>query len=214
MNIVLLGPPVSGKGTLADSLWKKYGMPSVSPGALFRAEKVADTSLGAQADALTSKGRLVSDTLVNSVVATWLERNSLNNGVVFDGYPRTVGQGDTLAETLAKCGHHLDVTILLEARVEVLRERVKARATCSACGLIVSVGLHVASDAMPCPRCAGPLSRRTDDTIETLESRLCEYEDKTAPLIDYYEKRNLLQRVNSERPPEQVFAEVCQILFA
>lgn len=214
MNIVLLGPPVSGKRTLADSLYVKYGMPSVSPRALFRAGKAMCTSLGAQADALTSKGYLVSDALVNFVVATWLQKNSLNDGVVFDGYPRTVGQGDNLLQILERCGHLLDATILLEARVELLRERVKARAACCACGLIVSIGVHVATDEMLCPQCAERLNRRADDTVEALVSRIREYEDKMPPLIDYYERRNLLQRVNSERPPEQVFTEVCQILYA
>lgn len=210
--IVLLGPPASGKGTLADSLWKEYGIPSVSPGALFRTEKAAGTPLGLKADALTSQGKLVSDMLVNSVISTWLGSNSLTNGAVFDGYPRTLGQAEALCESLKNCDRPLDFAFLLEARATVLRERMKARANCSHCGQIVSIGIHVASVESPCPGCAGTLSRRRDDSVETLASRVREYEDKTFPLIEYYEKRNLLHRVNSECPPEQVLADVTQIL--
>lgn len=210
-RIVLLGPPASGKGTIADSLRVHFQLPSASPGAMLREEKAAGTPLGVEADRLTRGGNLVGDEMINSVVAAWLSKQG-GDGFVFDGYPRTLGQAEALEQMLAERKQPLDVVLLLEADIATLRSRVENRAMCKACANIVSIGLHVGDANANCPRCGGGLIRRTDDNAETLERRFAEYAEKTAPLIGYYEKRQLLRRVNTERLPEQVFAEVCQIL--
>ncbi len=210
-RIVLLGPPASGKGTIADNLRVHFQLPSVSPGAMLREEKADGTPLGIEADSLTRGGNLVGDKIINSVVAAWLSKQG-GDGFVFDGYPRTLGQAEALEQMLADRKQPLDVVLLLEADITTLRSRVENRATCKACGNIVSIGLQVADASANCPRCGGVLIRRVDDNAETLERRFAEYAEKTAPLISYYEKRQLLHRVNTERLPEQVFAEVCQIL--
>ena len=178
---------------------------------MLREEKAAGTPLGIEADRLTSGGNLVGDEIINSVVAAWLGRQD-GDGFVFDGYPRTHGQADALEQMLAERKQPLDVVLLLEADIATLRSRVENRAICKACGNIVSIGLHVADASANCPRCGGVLARRTDDNAETLERRLAEYAEKTASLIGYYEKRQLLRRVNTGRLTEQVFAEVLQIL--
>ena len=178
---------------------------------MLREEKAAGTALGIEADRLTRNGSLVGDEIINSVVAAWLSKQS-GDGFVFDGYPRTLGQAGVLDQMLAERKQPLDTVLLLEADIATLRTRVENRAFCKTCGNIVSIGLHIADASASCPRCGGVLARRADDNAETLERRLCEYAEKTAPLIGYYEKRHLLQRVNTGRLPEQVFAEVCQIL--
>lgn len=210
-RIVLLGPPASGKGTIADNLRVHFQLPSASPGAMLREEKAAGTALGIEADKLTYGGNLVGDEIINSVVAAWLGKQG-GDGFVFDGYPRTLGQAEALDQMLAERIQPLDVVLLLEAEIATLRARVENRAICKACGNIVSIGLHVGDASASCPRCGSALTKRADDNAETLERRFCEYAEKTAPLIGYYEKRQLLRRVNTERLPEQVFAEVCQIL--
>lgn len=178
---------------------------------MLREEKAAGTALGIEADRLTSNGSLVGDEIINSVVAAWLGKQG-GEGFVFDGYPRTLGQAWALEQMLAERNQPLDAVLLLEADIATLRARVENRALCKTCGNIVSIGLHVADANVSCPRCGGVFARRADDNVETLERRLCEYAEKTAPLNGYYEKRHLLRRVNTARLPEEVFAEVCQIL--
>jgi adenylate kinase len=210
-RIVLLGPPASGKGTIADGLRSEFGLPIVSPGSLLRAERTAGTALGLEADAKTSQGQLIDDTTINTLVGNWL-RQQKGAGFVFDGYPRTLGQATALDGLLAERATPLDLVILLEASVNTLRQRVENRAICNQCGNIVSIGVHVASAEAKCPRCGGELSRRSDDSVETLERRLQEYSVKTEPLVQFYEDRDLLQRVNTERTPETVFEQVRKIV--
>lgn len=210
-RIVLLGPPASGKGTLADALQTRLGVPVASPGAMLRAEKAAGTPLGIEADRLTRGGNLVGDSIINEVVQSWLSGDRAS-GFIFDGYPRTLGQATELDRMLADRNSSLDVAILLDAAVDTLRRRVQSRATCSQCGNIVSVGVHVPDHSAQCPRCGGALARRADDTVETLEFRLQEYASKTAPVAGYYEKRGVLHRISTERPEQDVLQSALQIL--
>jgi adenylate kinase len=210
-RIVLLGPPASGKGTLADGLECEFGIPVVSPGALLRAERAAASPLGVEADRQTREGRLVDDQTINAIVGHWLKREK-GDSFVFDGYPRTVGQAISLDEMLNERGSALQLTVLLEAGTATLRQRIERRATCTRCGNIVSIGVHVANISDPCPRCGGALGRRADDTLATLERRMQEYAEKTEPLINYYEERGIITRVNTERAPDEVFQEVRRII--
>ena len=210
-RIVLLGPPASGKGTIADRLQHDFGMAIVSPGSLLRAEKAAGTELGKEADDITSRGQLVGDSIVNSLVENWLGLQS-DAGFVFDGYPRTIGQAHALDKMLNTRGTPLEQVILLEASNAELLRRVQSRATCVACGYIVRIGLHVQSVEDKCPRCGGVLTRRADDTAETLKNRLVEYREKTEPLVEHYEAQGLLARVRTEAAPEEVFREVTKLI--
>lgn len=208
---MLLGPPASGKGTQADFLKSRFALPVASPGAMLREEKMAGTELGLAADRLTSQGRLLSDDTINSVVKAWVSRQQ-GDGFVFDGYPRTLGQGDALDQLLASCSMPLEVVFLLEVETATLRSRVEHRMICLTCGATVSTGLHVSPDETKCPKCSGQLGRRGDDTLETLQARLIEYNEKTAPLIGRYEQSGLLVRIPAEETPEQVFAHICEKL--
>ena len=210
-RIVLLGPPASGKGTIADRLHSEFGLAIVSPGSLLRAEKAAGTELGKAAAELTQRGQLVGDDVINTLVHNWLGAQA-GAGFVFDGYPRTLGQALALEEMLNARSMPLQSALLLEADAAELLRRVESRATCGKCGNIVSVGLHVTRIEEGCPRCGGTLTRRADDTAETLQRRLAEYAEKTEPLVRHYESQDLLARVNTEAAPGAVFASVKKIL--
>lgn len=205
-----MGPPASGKGTQAELLKSHFDLPSASPGAMLREEKQEGSALGLEADRLTSEGRLVSDEIVNAVVRSWLDRQT-GDGFVFDGYPRTLGQAAALDEMLFARGMPLEASLLLDADVATLRQRVEKRMTCRACGNTTTIALLPAGSGK-CPRCGGELSRRSDDTAETLDVRFREYLEKTAPVAGYYEKRHLLHHVKATGPQDEVFAGVCRIL--
>ena len=209
-RIVLLGPPASGKGTQAELLTEKYHLPVTSPGAILREERRAGTARGVEAEQLTSKGLLLPDELIVDLVRSWLARE--DGQFVFDGFPRTLGQAEALEGLLSERGTPLDAVIALEAEVATLQARVARRIMCVRCGRSFSVGLHVAHPTDPCPVCGGTLARRTDDTPEALQIRLIEYREKTEPLVDYYEQKGLLHRVNSSEQPEVVFEAIRAIL--
>ena len=190
----------------------KYQFPSASPGAILRDEKKAGTALGLEADELTSQGKLVPDEIVNELVKRWLAKQ--DGAFVFDGYPRSMGQAEGLKDILAGRGTPLDAVLSLEADMTTIRDRVSRRMICSQCGMIVSVGMHVTSADGACPACGGELTKRRDDTPETLELRMAEYEEKTEPLISYYTDLGLLRAVDATRTPELVFQSIEAILEA
>jgi adenylate kinase len=193
-RLVLLGPPVSGKGTLTERLCREFGFQAASPGAMLREESPN----------VASDGKLLCDDVINSLVGKWLDRQTGNN-FVFDGYPRTMGQGKALDTTLAKRKATLDMVVLLEADEATLKDRVEKRAGCRRCRKILSIE--------NCP-CGGDLFRRSDDTVEVLEKRLSEYSEKTEPLIGYYEDRGLLQRFDATQPADAVYETVRTTLLA
>jgi adenylate kinase len=211
-RIALLGAPASGKGTQAEMIESRYRIPITSPGAMLRDEKRRQTPLGLESAELTRQGKLLPDAIIVRLTETWLDAH--DSEFILDGFPRTVGQADALEAMLAKRGAPLDVALALEADLETLQKRVASRMFCLTCRAIVSVGLHVRDAGDPCPRCRGVLARRDDDSPETLAARLVEYEEKTAPLLAYYEQRGLLQRVDSSRPPDVVFQSIISILEA
>ena len=157
---------------------------------------------------VASDGRLLGDDVINSLVGKWLDRQT-GNSFVFDGYPRTMGQGKALDTTLAKRKATLDMVVLLEVDEATLKDRVEKRAGCRRCGKILSIE----KSQKNCP-CGGDLFRRGDDTLEVLEKRLSEYSEKTEPLIGYYEDRGLLQRFDATQPADAVYETVRTTLLA
>lgn len=153
---------------------------------------------------------LAPDRLVNAVVERWLSRQS--SAFVFDGYPRSLSQACALETMLADRNKPLEAVLLLEADLPIIRERVSRRMTCERCGRIFSVGLHVSDGGVPCPACGGRLTKRSDDTLETLEFRMAEYANKTAPLIDHFDAEGLLHHLDAAQSPETVFSSVSRIL--
>lgn len=188
----------------------RYEIPSASPGSMLREEKAAGSEIGIDAHALTSRGLLVPDSTVNRLVEQWLLKH--DSQFVFDGYPRSRGQADALESMLKERGTPLEVVLSFEADVRTLQNRVRRRVVCSGCGRNFSIGLHVADESTLCPQCGSPLSRRADDTPETLALRMEEYQAKTATLISYYGGLGLLRSVDATRTPDEVSASIVEIL--
>ena len=189
----------------------KYEIPVTSPGAILREEKRLGTPLGFEADQLTANGQLLPDQTVNALVETWLL--TYHPAFVLDGYPRSIGQADALAVMLESHGSPLQIVICLEADQSTIEQRVQKRLVCEGCGTIVSIGLHVSAEDT-CPKCGGRLVKRADDNLETLAFRMCEYRQKTEPLISYYRSRGLLHVVDSTRAPDVVQSEIVGLLEA
>lgn len=211
-RIVLLGAPASGKGTQAQLSNEHWSMPIISTGELLRREHNLGTPLGLEADRFTSLGKLVPDEVVVGSVEAWLDAQPGTKGFILDGTPRTLGQAAALDELLCRRDIPLTDAVLLEIPPEVIPERVRLRVVCGRCGRTFQVGDRVLSAQAACPVCGGTLERRKDDTAEALAQRLEEYEQKTTPLIPFYDARGLLRRIPADGAVEAVFERVCMAL--
>jgi adenylate kinase len=213
VNIILLGPPGAGKGTQAELLVANRGMVQLSTGDMLRAEKNAGTELGNRIKAVMDAGELVSDEIVSSLIDENLKRLRPDQGVIFDGYPRTAAQAGALDELLAANGRKLDSVIELEVDEDALVERIVGRYTCAKCG----AGYH---DKFKQPKVSGTcdvcgsheFKRRADDNEETVRTRMAEYRGKTAPIIPIYQARGILARVDGMADIDQVSAAVAAAL--
>ena len=201
---MLLGPPASGKGTQAELIQNRFGIPITSTGAILRKQAKERTSLGLEAEKIISKGGLAPDSLVMQVVEEWLETHP--DAFLFDGFPRTVEQAKAFDAILQERQRPLDLAIALAVSVETIRTRMALRLVCAHCSKVVSMGRHVQSSRDPCPNCGGPLEKRSDDNHEALERRLEAYWEKTVPVYKYY--GSLLVEIEAGRDVEAVFADI------
>jgi adenylate kinase len=213
VNIILLGPPGAGKGTQAERLVADRGMVQLSTGDMLRAEKNAGTELGNRIKAVMDAGELVSDAIVSSLIDENLKRLVPEQGVIFDGYPRTAAQAEALDGLLAAHGRRLDRVIELDVDEDALVARITGRYTCAKCG----AGYH---DIFKQPKVAGicdicgshEFKRRADDNEETVRTRMAEYRAKTEPIIPIYEARGILTRVDGMAAIDDVTRAIEAIL--
>ncbi|MDH4984784.1 adenylate kinase [Aminobacter anthyllidis] len=193
MKLILLGPPGAGKGTQAQRLVEKHGIPQLSTGDMLRAAVKAETEVGKRAKAVMDAGELVSDEIVNAIVAERIDQDDCSKGFILDGYPRTLAQADAVADMLAERGLHLDVVIELVVDDKALVGRILKRAE----------EAHAAGQPV-----------RKDDNAEVFEERLREYYKKTAPLIGYYYANDLLKQVDGMADMDDVTAQIEAVLAA
>ena len=206
MNLVLLGAPGAGKGTQAQKLVADYGVAHISTGDLLRAAVKAQSELGKQAKAYMDEGKLVPDQLVIDLVKERLQADDAKKGFILDGFPRNTAQAVTLDAELESMGIKLDGALLVDVAFPVIIERLSSRRTCRSCGYTAPAGTD------ECPRCGGEMYQRNDDKRETIKNRLETYEEKTAPLIDYYDGKGMLIKVDGDRPVDEVYADVKELL--
>lgn len=206
MNIVLLGAPGAGKGTQAQKLVEEFGVAHISTGDLLRAAVKAGTKLGVKAKEYMDAGQLVPDKLVVDLVKERLAGDDAKKGFILDGFPRNTAQAVTLDSALADMGLSLDAALLVDVKAEVIVERLSSRCTCRDCGYTAPAGVDV------CPSCGGEMYQRDDDKPETIQNRLNVYESQTAPLVEYYKGKGLLKVVDGDRPVDDVYADVKELL--
>lgn len=182
-NIIIFGPPGSGKGTQSSHLIDKYNLTHVSTGQVIRSEIAAKTEIGKQVDELIENGQLVPDHLIIRLLTDWLEKQEESNGIIFDGFPRTTKQAVALKNLLSKKGQDVNIMISLEVPQEELVNRLVMR---------------------------GTQSGRSDDKLRTIEKRIKIYKEITAPVIDFYKQENTYVSINGVGTEKEIFEEIIQ----
>ena len=193
MKLILLGAPGAGKGTQAEILCKKLGIPTISTGNILRAAIKEGTPTGLKAKSYIDAGKLVPDEVIIGIVHERLAQDDCKSGYILDGVPRTIAQ----AEALEKAGIGFDAVVSIEISEEEILRRMSGRRVCEACGSsynVVSIPPRVEGI---CDNCGGKLIQRKDDTPETVRERLKVYHTETEPLVDFYAARGLLKPVGS-----------------
>ena len=215
MNIILLGPPGAGKGTQASRLQDERGMVQLSTGDMLRAAVKDGTPIGLKAKAVMEAGELVSDEIVSGIIGEALDKLPADTGVIFDGYPRTAAQAESLDGILASRGRKLDHVIELAVDEDALVERITGRFTCGKCGEGYHDTFKQPKVAGTCDQCGSTeFKRRPDDNEETVRTRMAEYRAKTAPILPIYEARGLLKKVDGMAEIASVNSAIEAILDA
>ena len=188
MVIIMLGAPASGKGSVAEILSKEFNIPAISSGDIFRKYISEGTEIGKKANEYITKGELVPDEITVELIASRLEESDVENGLILDGFPRTVNQAKSLDEMLAKNGKKIDIVVNLETPEEEILERITTRRICSnsGCKAIFNTLLHPSKVEGICDNCGSSLYQRDDDKLEKAKNRLAVYHRETAPVADYY----------------------------
>ena len=212
MNILFMGPPGAGKGTQAERITNEFHIPHISTGDAFRLAMSQGTPLGVQAKSYVDQGLLVPDEITNGIVRERLQKPDCNNGFLLDGFPRTIAQAEALDGMLEAMGKRIDHVINLKVSRSLLMTRLTGRRICKSCGATYHIVFNPPKRESVCDKCGGPLYQRSDDTEEKVGTRLDEYDNKTAPLLEYYAKKQLLRQVNGEQEIDAVTAEISGLL--
>ncbi len=213
MNIILLGPPGAGKGTQARMLTENRGLVQLSTGDMLRAAVAAGTPVGKAADAVMKSGGLVGDEIVIGVISERLDQPDVKQGVIFDGFPRTLAQADALEKLLADKGIALDSVIEMSVDDEVVVTRIAGRYTCAKCGEGYHDETKQPKTPGVCDKCGSTdFKRRADDNADAVKTRLLAYYRETSPLIGYYYAKGRLQSVDGLADIDEVERQISAIL--
>ena len=210
-NLIFLGAPGAGKGTISNIMIAKYGVAHISTGDILRGEVANGTPAGKEAEVIMKAGKLVPDELVCAMVKNRLAEPDCENGFILDGFPRTIPQADRLDAVLADLGKKIDYAIYLKVEDDELLQRLTARLNCRGCDAIYNKLFMPPKTEGICDKCGSELFQRADDSLETAKSRLAVFHQQTQPLIDYYEQRGLLYTCKSTGKDE-IAAELAGIL--
>ena len=214
MKIIMLGAPGAGKGPQAKMIAEKFGIPHISTGDIFRANIKNGTELGKKAKEYMDKGQLVPDELTVEILLDRVAADDCKNGYVLDGFPRTIPQADVLDKELTKLGDKVDFAINVDVPDENIVRRMSGRRACLKCGATYHIEHIPPKKEGICDKCGSELVQRDDDKPETVQNRLSVYHEQTQPLIDYYNKKNILKSVDGTKDMQEVFSDIVNILNA
>jgi len=209
IRLIFLGPPGAGKGTQADYLKERYGIEKISTGDILREAVRNGTKLGKLASSYMEKGELVPDDIILSLVK---ERISKLENFVLDGFPRTIIQAEGLENILRELKKDLKTVIYFDIDDEKVIKRLTSRRVCPRCGAVYNLITNPPKNDEICDLCGVALEKRKDDNEVTIRNRLQVYKRDTLPLIDFYEKRGLLKKIDADRTPEEVFSSILGLL--
>lgn len=199
MKLILLGAPGAGKGTVAKILTELDGSVQISTGDILRGAVAAGTELGKQAQDFMNRGDLVPDELIMGIMEARLQESDCDKGFLLDGFPRTIPQAEQLKELLARIGVSLDMAVEIDVPRDVILDRLTTRRTCSNsdCQAIYNVKSNPPKQEGVCDKCGSPVVQREDETEEAISHRLDTYNEKTAPLVDFYRNEGMLISVDA-----------------
>jgi adenylate kinase len=213
LNLILLGPPGSGKGTQGKTLQEDFHLPYYATGDILRAAVKEGTEVGRRAKEYMERGDLVPDEVIIEVIGERVQQEEASDGFILDGFPRTLPQAEALDEEMDDLGRRITAAILIEVPEEEIIRRLGGRRTCEKDPSHI---YHLESDPPKddevCDVDGGKLIVRDDDKPEVIRHRLEQYREKTAPLIDYYDKREILLHVDGDQPPEEVSERIHAVL--
>jgi adenylate kinase len=212
MNLVLMGLPGAGKGTQAEKIVEKYGIPHISTGDMFRAAIKDSTELGLKAKSFMDKGNLVPDEVTIGIVRERLSKEDCAEGFLLDGFPRTVAQAEALENILTDLHKKINFVINIDVDQEILMERLTGRRICKSCGSTYHLVFNPPAKDGVCDRCGGELYQRADDNAETVQNRLEVNQKQTKPLLDFYEGKGYLRNINGQQDIRLVFDDLDQLL--
>ncbi len=212
LNLVLLGPPGSGKGTQGERLQEDLRLPYFATGDILRAAVREETELGRKAKEYMERGDLVPDEVIVGAIAERIDSAEAADGFILDGFPRTVPQAEALASKLSELGRRLTGVLLIDADDDEVLRRLGGRRTCVENGHVFHVDFNPPESEGACDVDGSELIVRDDDKPEVIRKRLETYHEKTEPLIEFYDGQSLLRRIDGSAAPEEVAAEVSRTL--
>ncbi len=211
LRIILLGPPGAGKGTQAKFISQEYTIPHLSTGDILRENVKNNTELGKKAKVYMDKGELVPDDLIIKLVLDRISKQDCKKGYILDGFPRTITQAKALDKNLPE-NQKIDLVLLFDVNDDTVVERLSLRRVCKKCGAIYHLKYSPPKREGICDKCGGDLYQRDDDKEEVIRNRLKVYKEQTEPLVDYYEKKGLLKRIDASKSVNKINSEVKTII--
>ena len=213
-NIMFIAPPAAGKGTQAELVVEKYGIPHISTGDILRDISKEDSEIGKYVFETLANGELVKDEITYQLIEDRLGKDDCKNGFIIDGFPRNIAQAYEYDKILKHLGYEVGNVIFINVDKKTLEKRITGRRICENCKTIYNINDEKSSpkEESVCDNCGGKLYQRSDDNLEAFETRYNMYVEKTEPIIEYYREQNVLTEVSGDDTVENIFARIDEII--